>query len=94
MLIQIVRYRSGLSHDEVDRRFRERSDRYRHVRGLLQKYYVKFMATGEYGGIYVWDSPESLEAWRAGNLSGTIAETYRIEGEPARELADVMLVLR
>jgi hypothetical protein len=59
----------------------------------VQKYYVQFTDTGEYGGIYVWDSPESLDAWRAGNLSGTLAETYKIEGEAVRELAEVMLVL-
>ena len=93
MIIQIVRYRSKLSHDEVNRRFTERSDRYSKVPGLMQKYYVKFTKTGEYGGIYVWDSVESLEAWSAGNLSGTLAETYQVEGEPSREIADVMLVL-
>ena len=93
MIIQIIRYKSGLSHDEVNERFIERSDRYRKVPGLMQKYYVKFTETGEYGGIYVWDSPESLDAWRAGNLSGTLTEAYQIEGEPGRELAEVMLVL-
>lgn len=94
MIIQTIRYKSRLSHDEVNRRFVERSDRYRKVPGLVQKYYVKFAETGEYGGIYVWDSPASRDAWRAGNLSGTLAETYQIEGEPVRELAEVMLVLR
>lgn len=93
MIIQTIRYKSGLSHDEVARHFEDRSERYRNVPGLIQKYYVKFTDTGEYGGIYVWDSLESLEAWRAGNLSGTLAETYQVEGEPARELAEVMLVL-
>lgn len=94
MIIQIIRYKSGLSRDEVNRRFVERSGGYRKVPGLLQKYYVEFTETGEYGGIYVWDSRESLDAWRAGNLSGTLAETYEVEGEPGRELAEVMLVLR
>jgi len=93
MIIQIIRYKSGLSHDEVDSRFRERSDRYRKVPGLIQKYYVKFPETEEYGGIYIWDSQESLDTWKAGNLSGTIAEAYQIQGEPSRELAEVMLVL-
>jgi hypothetical protein len=93
MIIQIIRFKSELTHDEIKRRFIERSDRYRKVPGLMQKYYVKFTETGEYGGIYVWDSPESLDAWRSGNLSGTLSETYQIEGEPARELTEVMLVL-
>ena len=94
MIIQIIRYQTELSHDEVDRHFRERSGRYRDVPGLLQKYYVRFPETDEYGGIYVWDSRESIDAWRAGNLSGTLAETYEVKGEPTRELADVMLKLR
>ncbi len=93
MIIHIIRYKTGLSYDEVNQRFKERSDRYRKVPGLIQKYYVKFIKTGEYGGIYIWDSRESLDAWRAGNLSGTLAETYQIEGEPVRELAETMLVL-
>lgn len=93
MIIQMIRFKSGLSEDEINQHFIERSDRYRKVPGLLQKYYTKFTETEEYGGIYVWDSRESLDAWRAGNLSGTLAQTYQIEGEPARELAEVMLVL-
>jgi len=93
MIIQTIRYKSGLSHDEVKRHFADRSEHYRKVPGLMQKYYVKFTDTGEYGGIYVWDSRESLDAWRAGHLSGTLAETYKIEGEAERELAEVMLVL-
>ena len=94
MIIQIVRYASRLSRDDVQSRFEARSDRYRQVPGLLQKYYVHFTETDEYGGVYLWDSRESLDAWTAGNLSGTLAETYQIEGEPLRELLDVMLVLR
>ena len=93
MIVQIVRYKSGLSHDEVNKLFAERSDRYREVPGLIQKYYVHFTETEEYGGIYIWDSPKSLEAWKAGNLSGTLAEAYQVEGVPSKELADVMLVL-
>ena len=93
MIIQIIRYKSGLSYDEVNLQFIKRSDRYRSVPGLIQKYYVKYTETGEYGGIYVWDSLESLDAWKAGNLSGTLADTYKIEGEPVRELAETMLVL-
>jgi hypothetical protein len=35
MVIQIIRYKSGLSHDEVNRRFAERSGCYRSVPGLM-----------------------------------------------------------
>lgn len=93
MIIQIVRYRSGLTRDEVDERFRDRAGRYRQVPGLLQKYYVEYPETGEYGGIYVWESEASLQAWNSGDLSGTLAKTYEVVGEASRETADVMLVL-
>ena len=94
MIIQIVRYASGLSREEVAQRFEERADGYRQVDGLIQKFYVRYEDTDEYGGIYLWDSRASLDAWRAGNLAGTLAETYEVVGEPGRELAEVMLVLR
>jgi hypothetical protein len=42
MIAQIVRYKSGLSHEEVGGRFDERADRYRQVTGLVQRYYVYF----------------------------------------------------
>jgi heme-degrading monooxygenase HmoA len=93
MLIQLVRYKSGLTHEQVAERFAARAPNYREVPGLLQKYYVHFPATDEHGGVYVWDSPESLERWRESGLAGSLAETYQVEEPPEVELADVMLVL-
>jgi heme-degrading monooxygenase HmoA len=93
MIIQIVRYKSGLTHEQVAERFQARSAGYRTVPGLVQKYYVHFASSGEHGGVYVWDSSESLQRWRETTLAGTLAETYEVEEPPAVELADVMLVL-
>ncbi len=93
MVVQIVRYTSGLTHEEVARRFEERADRYRQVPGLLQKYYVHFPESDEHGGIYVWESPQALEAWRRTNLAGTLEATYEVVEPPTVELAEVMLVL-
>jgi hypothetical protein len=93
VIVQLVRFASGLSYDEVMERFEARSDRYREVPGLLQKYYVHYPETDEYGGVYVWDSEDALETWRETNLSGTLAGTYQIKDEPHSELLDVMVVL-
>src|SRR5262245_20047023 len=93
MIVQIVRYKSGLSHEEVAHRFEQRAERYRHVPGLLQKYYVHFSETGEHGGIYLWDTPEAYEAWRRTNLAETLETTYEVTEAPTVETADVMLVL-
>lgn len=93
MIIQLVRFSSGLTYQGVMERFEARSDRYREVPGLAQKYYVRYGETDEYGGVYVWESADALRRWRETNLSETLAETYEIKGEPNREMLDVMLVL-
>lgn len=93
MIIQIVRYASGLSDEEVQQRFEERAAGYRQVDGLLQKYYVRYPETGEFGGVYVWDSEDSLQRWREGHLAETLASVYKVEGEAKAELAEVTLVL-
>jgi heme-degrading monooxygenase HmoA len=90
----LVRYTSGLTYDEVMERFAARSDRYRDVPGLLQKYYVHYPETDEYGGVYVWESEQALQSWRDTNLAETLAETYRVTDGPDAQIADVMLVLR
>ncbi|MGH3479738.1 MAG: hypothetical protein ACRDQD_23235 [Nocardioidaceae bacterium] len=93
MNVQLVRYDSRLTYDEVMERFEGRSDRYREVPGLLQKYYVHYSETDEYGGVYVWESAEALQNWRDTNLAGTLAETYQVTKDPTSEVAEVMLVL-
>jgi heme-degrading monooxygenase HmoA len=94
VIIQIVRYKSGLSHEGVAEQFETRAARYREVPGLIQKYYVHFTETGEHGGVYVWESLDSLQNWRETNLAESLEETYKVERPPHQELADVMLVLR
>jgi heme-degrading monooxygenase HmoA len=93
LIVQLVRYNSGLTYDEVMERFVARSDRYREVPGLLQKYYVHYSASNEYGGVYVWESEQALQRWRETNLAETLAETYRVTDGPRAEIADVMLIL-
>ncbi len=93
MIVSIVRFRSKLPDDAVQEAFEQRSDRYRQVPGLVEKIYLRFRETGESGAVYVWDSEESLEQFRASELGRTIASTYEIDGEVQSELADVALVV-
>lgn len=93
MILQLVRYGSKLSYDKVMERYKDRSDRYREVPGLLQKYYVCYSETNEYGGVYIWESEEALQKWRDTNLAGTLAETYQVTDGPTSEVAEVMLIL-
>ncbi len=94
MIVQFVKFTSGLSEDEARRTIAERAPRYRELSGLIQKLYVRDRETGEYGGIYVWDDEASLSAFRDSELAKTIPEAYEVTGEPRIESFDVMSVLR
>lgn len=93
MFIQTVTFESNLPQDELFRRADERTDAYRAVPGLIQKYYVKY---GErtYGGVMLWESKEAIVAFKDTELSRTIADTYGVEGAPRIEIHEVFDVLR
>jgi heme-degrading monooxygenase HmoA len=92
MIVQLVRFTSALSDDEVRGRYAERAPRYRGVPGLRQKYYLSY-PTGEHGAVYVWDSVDDLEAFRRSELARTLRDAYQVVGDPQVEVAGVDLVL-
>jgi heme-degrading monooxygenase HmoA len=94
MLVQIVRFKSGLSDHGVLDMYAARSPRYRALKGLLQKYYLRFPATGEHGAVYVWESEEAMKAFQESDLGRTIADVYQVQGEKNAETAEVVMVLR
>jgi heme-degrading monooxygenase HmoA len=93
VLVQIVRYRSRLTDEDVLATVESRATEYLAVPGLLQKYYLRFPETGEHGGVYLWASRESFQGFRESELARTIPDAYRVEGPPHVELADVSKVL-
>lgn len=94
MVVQIVKFETVLSEDEVLANAHERSDRFRALPGLVQKYYVRLGQANQYGGIYVWDSMESLKAFRESDLAATIPSAYKVVGKPEIEILDVLFPLR
>jgi len=90
----LVKLASGLSPEELQRRYRERMPRFREVPGLIQKYYVRDETTGEWGGLYLFDAPESLEGYLASELRKTIAETYDAKSQPVVHRLAIMDILR
>jgi len=93
-IVFMVRFKSKLSYDEILKRAQDRISQYRAIPGLLQKYYLHDPATGEFGGLYVWDSQKSLDEFKASDLRKTIAETYQVIGEPRIEVLNVGEILR
>lgn len=94
MLIQITKYKSGLTDEEVARTMTERAPQFREVAGLIQKYYFKDEKTGEYGAVYVWESQAAMTAFRETLLAQSMNEAYRIDGDKQVEVFDLKLVLR
>jgi heme-degrading monooxygenase HmoA len=91
VFIHIVRFKSRLPAAEVLKTYQSRVPRYRQVPGLVQKYYLHYTETDEHGAVYVWESREALEAFRASELARSIGDTYQVEGEKDVRLAEVVL---
>ena len=94
MYIHFVKFESELPEADVIATAKERSDDYRALPGLVQKYYVKFDEPNHYGAVYVWDSPESLAAFRKSALVAGIPEAYAIAGAPTFETGEMLMQLR
>ena len=93
MFMLLVKFHSGLLHEQVLRLMDERLPQFRAVPGLVQKYYAREPATGDYVGIYLFDSEESLLRYRSSELAASIPATYQVEGTARREVLELLFPL-
>jgi hypothetical protein len=94
MIIQFVKFQSGLTEEEVRRTMEARAPQFRALPGLLQKYYGRERDTGQFCGIYLWDSEASLAEFKTSELARTIPIAYAVTSPPRAEIFDVLLPLR
>lgn len=94
MILQIIKLKSNLPEEELIIKAREREPQFKAIPGLIQKFYVKTDQDGQYGGVYVWDSPESLQSYRESDLAKSIPEAYEIVEAPNIEIMDILFQLR
>lgn len=94
MIILSVKFKSSLPHNDVLHLFEQRTPNYRALSGLIQKYYGYEQSTGEYTGIYLWDSEQAMREFRESDLAHSIPEAYHVEGKPRIEIFEVSSVLR
>ncbi|MCA9288491.1 MAG: YdhR family protein [Phycisphaerales bacterium] len=83
--ILCVRAASGLPHDQAIAIAHEREPRFREVPGLIQKLYAQDPETGEFCGIYIFESQAAMAAIRESDLARSIPQAYqaqsmRVEG--------------
>ncbi len=93
-VMQIVRLKTKLSEEEMLKIAREREPQFNAIPGLVQKYYIKLDTPGEFGGVYIWDSRESLEEFRQSELAATTAKAYQGVEPPSIEVAGILFQLR
>ena len=94
MIMVQVRAKTQLSKEDMLAIAEERAPQFRALPGLIQKYYVDYAEPGTFGGVYLFDSAESVAAYRASDLAKTIAAAYRTTEPPVIEVIDVMFALR
>ena len=94
MVIQVVKLRSGLPHEEVYRLMDERVPAFRQVPGLRQKYFCRETATGDVVGVYVWDTKDALHRYRQSDFARSTPAAYQVDGQPRIEVFDVLFPLR
>ena len=86
--------RSKLSHEELERRYKDRMPDFRALPGLIQKYYSYDDSTKEWAGIYLWDSEASLAAYLSSDLRKSIPSAYELTEPPRIDRFPIVDVLR
>ena len=94
MIVQIVRFKSAMSDAQVLAVYESRAPRYRALKGLVQKYYLRFPETDEHGAVYLWESEAALKEFRESELARTIPTAYQVQGTLDITLAEVVMTLR
>ena len=93
-IVQIIKIKSDLSEEQLLETAQVRAEKFRALPGLLQKYYLKLDQPGQYGGVYVWNSKESMQSFGRSELAAGIAQAYQIKGSPDVQICDVLFELR
>lgn len=94
MILQVIKLKSHLPEEELLKKAKERESNFKSIPGLIQKYYVKTSKEGEYGGVYVWDSAQSLQNYQESDLAKSIPSAYAINAAPDIEMMDIIFQLR
>lgn len=89
MYMQIVKFTSPLDKQEVHEKYVSRSDIFRKVDGLAQKYYMDW-ENGQSGAIYVWESKEKMEQYLAGKVASGVADAYNAGSTLEIQLGEVV----
>ena len=94
MIVEAVRFKSGLTDNEVLETYQARAPRYRSLPNLRQKYYLRYSRPGEHGAVYLWESEAAMRQFHESELGKTISKAYQVQGSPDIQTADLVMMLR
>ena len=94
MIIATITFETELTEQEALEIANERRPSFLEVPGLIQKYYVKQAQPNTFTGVYIWDSMESLQNYRASELAASIPAAYKVKGQPNVVVGSLMMQLR
>jgi hypothetical protein len=64
MCLLLIRFKNMLPFSDILILFVRRSDKFRQVKGLVQKLYFRDKASGHVDGVCIFDSKDNLEAFQ------------------------------
>ena len=93
-VVQIVKFQSNKSRDEVLAAADERKPQFEAMEGLVQKYYLEMEEPNTYGGVYIWKNKAAMAAFLASDLFKGIPAAYGISSAPQVQIASGLYPLR
>jgi len=93
-VVMRFRFKSELALEQIKEIVETRAPEFEAFSGLKQKYYLQDVTTGEYAGLYVWETTQAFEEFKKSELKASIAKAYQAKGEPNIEVYKVFKVLR
>ena len=90
----LLLFEVGLKIEDLIKTSNERFEKFKQVKGLLQKFYISDPNSNQVGGICVFDSKENLEVFRDSELSKSTSEAYKFLKPADVKFFDVSRTLR
>jgi len=92
-VILFVRVSSDVDPEELEQRVLSRKPEFSKIPGLIQKIYGRDPESGDWCGIYFFESQEALASFKESELARTIPVAYEATNV-RRELFEVMYPLK
>jgi heme-degrading monooxygenase HmoA len=93
-VVMRVRFKSNLTLEQIKEIVETRAPEFQAITSLKQKYYLQDIATGEYAGLFIWETLHDFEEYRESELRATTAKAYKAQGQPNIDVYKVLKVLR